>query len=277
MIDGYYAIDYQVHSLRSHDGLASLADQCARAAEIGLDEIGFSEHKDFDPDDPLASYFDYGLYRAEIEAARAEYGDRVKIRAGVEIDYQKRFETEIAEFLAAHPFDFVLTSVHFVDGKVIMTPEYNEGRTRRRAYTDYFAAVLDSIESGSMDVLGHLEYANRRGLAAWGPYHPQEFEPELNLIFDAIIARNIPLEINTAGLHQGHSVTYPTAETVAMYARRGGKLLSIGADSHQPAQLAHDYKTAVETALANGLTHVCVWQNRKFTQIPLKSQGSKHE
>ena len=270
MIDGYYAIDYQVHSFRSHDGLASLADQCARAIEIGLDEIGFSEHKDFDPNDPLVSYFDYDRYMAEIEAAREEYGDRLKIRAGVEIDYQKKFESEIAAFLAAHPFDFVLTSVHFVDGAMLMTPEYNEGRTRRQAYTDYFAVVLDSVLSGSMDILGHLEYANRRGLRAWGPYDPQEFKAELNKIFDAIIARNIPLEINTAGRHQGYDVTYPTTETVAMYARRGGKLLSIGADAHQPAQLAHDYKTAAEIALANGLTHVCVWQDRKFTQIPLE-------
>ena len=281
MIHGYYAIDYQVHSFRSHDGLASLADQCARAVEIGLDEIGFSEHKDFDWNDPLVSYFDYGRYRTEIEAARNEYGERLKIRAGVEIDYQKKFEAEIAEFLAAHPFDFVLTSVHFVDGKMIMTPEYNAGRTRWQAYADYFAVVLDSVESGAMDILGHLEYANRRGLAAWGPYDPLEFAVELNLIFDAIIARNIPLEINTAGLHQGRGVTYPTAETVAMYARRGGKLLSIGADAHQPAQLAYDYKTAAEIALANGLTRVCAWQNRKFTQIPLKSksksQGSKDE
>ena len=231
----------------------------------------FPEHKDFDPDDPLSSYFDYDLYIREIEAARAEFGDRVKIRAGVEIDYQKAFEPEIAKFLAAHPFDFVLTSVHFVGGAMIMTPGYNAGRTRRQAYTDYFAVVLDSVQSGAMDILGHLEYANRRGLAAWGPYDPQEFEPELNRIFDAIIARNIPLEINTAGLHQGCGVTYPTAETVAMYARRGGKLLSIGADSHQPAQLAHDYKIAADIALANGLTAVCVWQNRKFMEVPLEA------
>ncbi len=269
MIDGYYAVDYQTHSFRSHDGLASIADQCARAAAMGLDEIGFSEHKDFDPNDPLSCYFDYGRYMAEIKAARAEYGDRLKIRAGVEIDYHKKYEAAIADFLAAHRFDFVLTSVHFVDDLMIMTPEYNAGRTRRQAYTDYFAVVLASIESGAMDILGHLEYANRRGLAAWGPYDPQEFAPELERIFDAMIARNIPLEINTAGLHQGHGVTYPTAETVAMYARRGGKLLSIGADSHQPAQLAHDYKTAAETALANGLTTVCVWQDRKFTESPL--------
>ena len=121
-----------------------------------------------------------------------------------------------------------------------------------------------------MDILGHLEYANRRGLTAWGPYDPQEFAPELNRIFDAIIERNIPLEINTAGLHQGRGVTYPTAETVAMYARRGGKLLSIGADSHQPAQLAYAYKTAAQTAFANGLTHICVWQDRKFVEVPLK-------
>ena len=114
MINGYYAIDYQVHSFRSHDGKASIAEQCARAVEIGLDEIGFSEHKDFDPADPVVDYFDYEAYQTEIEAARQQLGEKLKIRAGVEIDYQIWFESEIAAYLDAHPFDFVIGSVHYV-------------------------------------------------------------------------------------------------------------------------------------------------------------------
>jgi histidinol-phosphatase (PHP family) len=83
MIEGFYAIDYQVHSFRSHDGRATIAEQCARAVAIGLDEIGFSEHKDFDPADPAVDYFDYDAYMTEIEAARQEFGDHLHIRAVV--------------------------------------------------------------------------------------------------------------------------------------------------------------------------------------------------
>lgn len=271
MIDGFFAIDYQVHSFRSHDGKASIADHCARAVELGLDELGFSEHKDFDPADPVVNHFDYDAYMREIEAARQEWGDRLTIRAGVEIDYQRWFEDRIAAYLDTHDFDFVLGSVHYVDRVMIMTPEYHRNRTRQQAYADYFQAVRDSVDCGLFDIMSHLEYANRRGLAAWGPYDPAAFHEDLEALFARMIARNMPLEINTAGLHQGLGVTYPTAQTVALYARQGGTQLSIGSDAHHPNQLAHAYTAAVQIALDNGLTQLCTWNQRQPTEVPLRA------
>ncbi|CEK18145.1 histidinol-phosphatase [Chthonomonas calidirosea] len=271
MIAGYYAVDYQVHSFRSHDGSASIAEHCERAVAIGLDEIGFSEHKDFDPCDPVVDYFHYDAYLREIEAARQVWGDRLRIRAGVEIDYQKRFEEEIAAFLETYAFDFVLGSVHYVDGVLIMTPEYNRDRTQQQAYSDYFAAVIDSVRSGLFDVVAHLEYANRRGLAAWGPYDPEAYRDLLEVLFEEMIARGVALEINTAGLHHGLGTTYPVEATVALYAHKGGRYISIGSDAHHPDQLAHAYPHAVEMALRQGFTEVCTWEGRRRLAKPFSS------
>lgn len=272
MIEGFYAIDYQVHSFRSHDGLATIADQCARAVEIGLDELGFSEHKDFDPNDPVVEYFDYDAYMTEIEAARKAWGDRLKIRAGVEIDYQTWFEDKIANYLDSHPFDFVIGSVHYVDRHTIMTPEYNQTRTADTAYRDYFRAIRDSVSCGLFDILGHLEYANRRGLAAWGAYHPALYRNALEDLFTLMVEKGTVLEINTAGLHQNLGVTYPVADTVAIYTSCGGKLLSIGSDAHHPDKLAHAYPEAARIALSNGLTHLTTYHNRQPLQVQLVRQ-----
>jgi|SRR5579871_1560411 len=269
MIDGYYAVDYQVHSRRSHDGRATIAQQCERAVELGLNEIGFSEHKDFDPADPGVNYFDYEAYMTEIEAARDRWNDALLIRAGVEIDYQVWFEDKIASFLDTHEFDFVLGSVHYVGRKLLMSPEYNQTRTRESAYRDYFAAVADSVSTGLFDVVAHLEYANRRGVEAWGPYNPAPFRNQLNELFAMMVAREIPLEINTAGLHQGLELTYPTADTVALYAEQGGRRISIGSDAHHPDQLAHAYGLAVKIAQLNGIENVCTWHRRKVKEVPL--------
>ena len=270
MIDGYYAIDYQVHSFRSHDGLASIQDQCRRAVEIGLDEIGFSEHKDFDPADPMADYFDYDAYMTEIEAARREFAGALKVRAGVEVDYQRWFEDKIANYLDSHPFDFVIGSVHYVDRKMIMTEEYNAGRSAERAYRDYFNATADSVSSGLIDILGHLEYANRRGISAHGAYSPQPYREELENLFRLMVERGVPLEINTAGLHHV-GLTYPVADTVEIYVEQGGRLLSIGSDGHEPAKLGYQYTTAAEIALAKGLTHLCTWESRQRSEVPIAS------
>lgn len=269
MIAGYYAIDYQVHSFRSHDGQASIHDQCLRAVEIGLDEIGFSEHKDFDPADPVVDYFDYDAYMEEIEQARSTFGEALKIRAGVEIDYQRWFEDKIAHYLDSHPFDFVIGSVHYVERQMLMTPAYNATRSASQAYLDYFQAVRDSVESGLIDILGHLEYANRRGIGAHGSYDARQYQEALNALFQSMITHQVPLEINTAGLHHV-GLTYPTQETVDLYVAQGGKLLSIGSDGHHPEKLGYRYQEAARIAEASGLTHLCTWNQRQRQEVPLK-------
>jgi len=270
MIEGYYAVDYQVHSLCSHDGKATIDAQCERAIEIGLDEIGFSEHKDFDPEDPMVDYFDYDAYMRAITQAREAWGSRLKIRAGIEIDYQSWFEDKIANWLDTHPVDFVIGSVHYVKRVQIMSPEYNRARNARMAYHDYFNAVRDSVVSGLFDILGHLEYANRRGVAAWGPYEHNHYITDLDNIYDRMIEEKVALEINTAGLHQGIRLTYPCADSVALYVRRGGSAISFGSDAHHPDQLGHAYTAAVRIALDCGLNKVCVFENRKRMEVPLQ-------
>lgn len=270
MIEGFYAIDYQVHSFCSHDGRAAINDHCLRAIELGLDEIGFSEHKDFDPEDPVVNYFDYDRYKREVEQARRNYGSQLKIRAGVEIDYQNWFENEIADYLESHEFDFVIGSVHYVDRQMVMTPEYNLSRTRHQAYTDYFRAISDSVKTGLFDILGHLEYANRRGVTAWGPYRTEDYEDEIQEICAALLKYNTALEINTAGLHQNIGLTYPTLETASIYAQMGGKLLSIGSDAHHPDQLAYSYSTPARDAISIGLENVCTWHKRECSMIPIQ-------
>ena len=128
MINGAYSIDSQVHSIRSHDGLCTIRDHCLRAVEIGLDEIGFTEHKDFDPEDPVVDHFDYDAYQAEISDARDEFEDGLTIRMGVEFDYQRWFEPEIDAYLKVHAFDFILGSVHHIDRVMVMSPEYLKNR-----------------------------------------------------------------------------------------------------------------------------------------------------
>ena len=262
MIDGLFAIDYQVHSTCSHDGRAAIREQCRRAVELGLDEIGFSEHKDFDPADPVVDYFHYEDYRRQIEAARSEFDGALAIRMGVEIDYQKWFEEKISGYLEDHDFDFVIGSVHYVDRLMLMTDAYLAGRTVEEVYRIYFEALIDSVESGLFDILGHMEYANRRGIPACGPYHPAPYRAEVERLFSKMISKNVALEINTAGLRQGAGATYPCPEHVELYAEMGGTLLSIGSDAHHPDELAHEYEQATALALECGLKEVAVWRNR---------------
>ncbi|MCL5283701.1 MAG: histidinol-phosphatase HisJ family protein [Armatimonadetes bacterium] len=262
-ISSYYATDYQVHSFRSHDGKATIADQCRRADEIGLKEIGFSEHKDFDPFDPVVDHFNYERYMAEIQLARKEFEGKLIIRAGVEVDYQVWFEEKIAEYLNDYPFDFVIGSVHYVCRQMLMTPRYLKTRTQETAYRDYYREVLYSVQSGLIDIVGHLEYANRRGVPQFGRFDPSPYEEDLRQLFNEMIQRNVALEINSAGIRQGVEMTYPCERTVAIYAACGGKQVTFGSDAHHPDDLAKDIRRAFELAQKYGLQQVTLFENRR--------------
>jgi histidinol-phosphatase (PHP family) len=59
-------VDYHVHSSFSCDGESTIFEMCEKAVEVGLVEIGFSDHMDFDPKDWGYKFFDYNSYSSEI-------------------------------------------------------------------------------------------------------------------------------------------------------------------------------------------------------------------
>jgi histidinol-phosphatase (PHP family) len=150
-----------------------------------------------------------------------------------------------------------------------MTEDYLRERSLVEAYSLYFRAVFDSVRSGLLDIVGHLEYANRRAVPRLGAYDPSPYREQVEQLYAEMIRRGVALEINTAGLRQGVGHTYPCEEHIRLYAQSGGSILSIGSDSHHPDDLAASYSLAAKLAQKHGLTKISVWQNRVRTERPL--------
>lgn len=105
-------VDYHVHSNHSSDSDVALVEICKRAIQLGIVEIGFSEHVDLDPRNWGYKYFDYERYSSDIRKARELFGDQLVVRKGIEVDYQHWFEKNIREWLRDKEFDYVIGSVH---------------------------------------------------------------------------------------------------------------------------------------------------------------------
>ena len=110
-----------------------------KASERGIDEIGFTEHVYyFEQTRPVWS-LRYQLDRcrydlepyvdAVVEAKRRGY----PVKLGLEVDYQPDRAQELDEILAPYPWDYLIGSIHFIDGLAIdQEPEFRR-RSRRRA------------------------------------------------------------------------------------------------------------------------------------------------
>jgi histidinol-phosphatase (PHP family) len=270
-------LDYHLHSTCSTDSISTIAQYCRRAAEQRFIEIGFCEHADFDPRDYSYDFFDYALFRRQIEAQRESYGDSLAIRAAVEVTYQASREEEISEFLKGKELDYVIGSVHLVeDGQewAMVSEEgkcerYFARRSVREAYQPYFAEVRRAVESGLFDLIGHLDLVKRYGVRCYGPFDLSLFAAEVREILKLAVERGVGLEINTSGLRQAPHETYPGLEVLRWYRELGGRILTVGSDAHSVEDLGKGIPEALCLAREAGFEALTLFEKRKPRRLKI--------
>jgi histidinol-phosphatase (PHP family) len=214
---------------------------CKRTRKIGIKEIGFSEHIDFDPQDWGYGYFDYERYTSDINRACERFGDTLIIRKGVEVDYQHWVEDDIRDWLNDKEFDFVIGSVHYLDHHYI-TDELISKKRLQEMYDLYFTEVNNSITSGLFDIVGHLDLPFRYTYRNRETFDQISYWENVRATLNTIIGVDMYLEINTKGLRESCCSTYPSQSVLNTYFDQGGHLISVGSDAHSTPEIGMDVK-----------------------------------
>jgi histidinol-phosphatase (PHP family) len=269
-------VDLHVHSTCSADGRSSIAEYVQRAAVLGLGEVGFCEHVDFDPRDWDYGYLDLNRYEQELGDARL-LDPGVQMRHGVEIAYQNSREEEIGDWLAAHTWDYVVASIHlldYADGWAMVseqrtTDAYFASHGQREAYVPYFEELLQAARSGLADVLGHLDLVKRYGTAHYGPFDPAAFEDEIRAVLQAAIDVGVGLEVNTSGLRQGAGEPYPGLTVLRWYREIGGEIVTVGSDAHHADNLGAGIAETLDLVREAGFQAVASFEARRLRWIDL--------
>ena len=265
-------VDYHIHSAYSVDSEADMAGHCRRAGELGLSEICFTEHMDFDPAESNTGYFDYDLYMGQIARIQTQFDGSLCVRAGVEIDYVPQFEREISAFLTGKDFDFVLGAVHYLDGFNISEPrawDYFRGKDVEDAYGRYFERVAQCAQFPMFDSLGHLDLVKRFGTEYYGPLRFGQFEDQIRQVLKAAIASDTGIEINTSGLRQSPKETYPSIDVLRLYEKLGGKVVIIGSDAHVPSDLGRGLDEALRMLYSAGFKSLARFEKRRRCETPI--------
>jgi histidinol-phosphatase (PHP family) len=234
-------IDYHIHSNHSCDGNDSIIDLCKRALKIGIEEIGFSEHIDFDPRDWGYGHFNYEQYTSDINRARERFSNTLSIRKGIEVDYQQWFEDKIIDWLNDKEFDYVIGSVHYLDQQYI-SDKLVAQKSLQELYNLYFIEVYNSIRSGLFDIVGHLDLPLRYTYLNQETLNQNNYWKKMLEILNRIIETDTCLEINTKGLRESCRSTYPNQDVLDTYFEHGGHLISVGSDAHSTPEMGMGVK-----------------------------------
>ena len=267
--------DNHVHSRWSWDTATSSSMQlaCARAVEIGLPGLAFTEHVDFtewsqqDSAEragisapgvtqptridarPLVAPLDVEGYSADLARCREEFPD-LRILSGIEAGEPHLFRASVAAVLSAGNFERVLGSLHGIvyDGTLTGIDDALFGRLdAHEVMRRYFADLVALVDGSSVfNVLAHCDYPRRYWpTARAGVFAEADFEEEYRAVFRALASSGRALEINTRS-------PLASADLMRWWWQEGGDAVSFGSDAHQPFRVGEHFDRAVDVIEAAG-------------------------
>ena len=247
------------------------------ARRAGVAEIGISEHAhrfaEFRP--VMEELFGEGRPQhpevrrwlsAEFREPLRRYADAVlaareqglAVRLGIEVDYLPGQEAAIARALEGIPWDYVIGSVHFVDGACIdcsasITWPQADGEA---LWERYWRLMRQAAASGLFDVLAHPDLPKKFG------HRPRHFpQAAFEDFLREAASRGIAVEVNTAGLRKPVGEIYPAEELLRRMVEAGLDV-HLGSDAHDPSEVGHGFERAREWMRRAGVRRVIHWRGR---------------
>jgi histidinol-phosphatase (PHP family) len=230
------------------------------ARKFGLTDIAFTDH----------DRYHAGIDFDEIDHLRERNPD-LKIRAGIELDNDPIHSAAGRKWIEKHwdKLDFVLGSVHFLDrddqmfDSVPDGAEQFEGRDVDAIYADYLRRVREMAATRLIDCLAHIDLIKIHG------HRPAaEIGAIVNETLDFIRARNLAIELSTAGWRKPVNELYPGDRVIELAIGKGIPF-TIASDAHSHAQLADNYPRLAQKLAAFGVRQICIFEKHRRIMRPV--------
>lgn len=258
--------DFHVHTDYSADSQASMESMIIQGITLGLEQICFTDHMDYEYPAQYHMDFTYNVGEAlkQIEEYQEKYQGKILIRKGIELGLMPRLKSRYEDLLGRHQFDFVIGSTHIVDDYEPFYSEYWEHRTEEEGYRRYFEVILENMHAfQDFDTFGHIDYIVRYGPNKNRDYTYEKYADVLDEILKTLIHMDKALEINSAGYKYGLEQAHPQIDVLRRYKELGGERITIGSDAHRPEHLAYDFAKVHDVLKEIGFTQYTAFEDRK--------------
>ncbi|MFR7478414.1 MAG: histidinol-phosphatase HisJ family protein [Acutalibacteraceae bacterium] len=258
--------DNHMHSSASFDAAYSVEEMAAASYEHGLSCITITDHRDcpvFLFDNSRAMM---GVSRYSTQQAAKDWQGKLEILFGVELGEPLQEKRAAQEILRHGPYDFVIGSLHNLEGEEDFYFLNYEQHDPRDLLRRYFSELLEMVLWGQFDTLAHVTYPLR--------YMPKgmdltPFADAIDRVFHALIQKQIALEVNASGFRQEIGESLPGEDLLRRYHQLGGRLITVGADAHAPADTGCFIPLTCSMLRRLGFTEYMIYRKRRPCPVPL--------
>lgn len=273
--------DLHSHTIVSH-GKDTPEAMLRAAQEAGLEYFGISEHSLLPP--PYVCR----LYRQDMpermpalldwleQQRRTATGPRLLM--GIELDWTPDCPEYMRQVVASRPFDYIIGSIHHLDGRLSVGGAANwpcsesEADTR---FSRYYALMADMAASGIAQIASHPDFIKLHCHALFRRWITQP--RNLAKVRPALLAikrRGMLMEVSSAGLRQPFAEAYPCPEIMALAADIGVEI-SFGSDAHTAADVAGNFVALAAYARSFGYTQSAMFVQGEKRTLPLPQNGEQ--
>ncbi|RXT06444.1 histidinol-phosphatase [Ammoniphilus sp. CFH 90114] len=265
--------DLHTHHDRCGHARGTIRDYIEAGLKKGLNVIGISDHTPYFTSEEEQPYPHIAMgksqfpeYVKEVLRLKDEYRGKIDVLLGVESDFFPEHVEVYKLYYDRYPFDYIIGSVHHVEGINIFKKERWEGLTEQdkvRTKEAYFNLIEHSARSGMYQILGHID-AMKGYYPAFSSIQTAAVEQTLKVIGENEMA----IEINTSGKTKDVGGWYPADDILEMALRYGVKV-TFGSDAHDPERVGDDWEQVVQSLKEIGFKEWVYFKERKRVVVPL--------
>jgi histidinol-phosphatase (PHP family) len=293
-------IKYQLNHLQKRLNAGCYSEEwldlyLKKAKQIGLKEVGivdhlyrFKETKNYfeqalnlDPTDSIGKLQSYWLKNVMTEkmdefveviaAAKKRWKkEGVLLKLGIEADYFVGQEHELEELLKGQPWDYVIGSVHYVDGWGFDNPQtaYRfEKFDLLELYTRFYETVEKMIRSNMFDFVAHLDNLKVFNFKVNNESFNKKWYERIAL---ALKETNTATEVN-AGLYYRYPVKEmcPSVDFLTSILAKGVPI-TLSSDSHYPDDLGKYVAENRKLLQQLGVSHIATFHQRETILVQIQ-------
>ncbi len=226
-----------------------------KARELGLQDLAFTDHDRY-----IA-----GISFDEIDKLRERNPD-IKFRSGIEHDNDPETSAEGRKWVEKNwdKLDFVLGSVHFVNGFPFDHPHYIKEYDKydiNDLYREYYKNIQTIAQSGLISSMAHLDL-----IKIFKFFPTVDLTDLYHETLDVIKEQDLSIEISTAGLRKPIGEIYPSRQIIQM-AKDKGITFTIAGDAHAAHDLCHNYDKLEALLREMNITEVAIYEKHQRQMV----------
>ena len=257
-----YILDYHVHSNFSPDSKADLEEIIVNSLNKKIKTLVVTDHLECDDNREYYSIAYFKKREKIINKMSEKYDNKIEILTGAELGQPQNNISRVEDVFQKLKFDYTLGAQHKgLNGEYLENIDFTV-KTHENVRC-YFEEVYKITKIKKIDCLAHIDlvrrYASRMGVQI----DIKKYEYQISEILKSVIENNKGIEVNTSGMRQKMGDFMPNIEILKLYKKLGGKIVTVGSDSHICKNVGRDISKAYNLLREVGFKHVSLYRNGK--------------